>query len=201
MNNSGDASSGPDRFLWNRPYIPLVDNYSEAMPPQDRRSTDIFGPRRNYLGGDYIWRVSDTTAILSDMNFDIQSGVVQQFNVGFSRLLWPDLSYYLGSRYLRRVENGLGEEGSNVFTFAATYVLDPRYTVIFSQQYDFDYGAGIRSDITLIRRYHRVYWGITYSSDESLKQQAIGFSIWPQGVPELAIGPRRYMRLGDSSNY
>jgi hypothetical protein len=200
VNNSGDPSAGPDQFIWNKPFIPLVDTYSTVVPPQDRRSSNIFGPRRNYVGADYIWRLSDTTALLSDMNFDMQSGVVQQFNIGFSHLRWPNLSYYVGSRYLRRVEV-LGEEGSNAFTFAATYVLDPRYTVVFSQQFDFDYGANIRSDITLIRRYHRVYWGLTFSADESLKKQAIVFSIWPQGVPELGVGPRRYMKLGDSADY
>jgi hypothetical protein len=200
VNDSGDTSGGPDRFIWNKPFIPLVDTFSNAVPPRDRRSSDVYGPRRNYISGDYIWRVSDTTAILSDMNFDIQSGVVQQFNVGFSRLVWPNLSYYIGSRYLRRVRV-MGEQGSNVFTFAATYVLDPRYTVVFSQQFDFDYGASIQSDIMLIRRYHRVYWGITYSADESLDKQAIVFSIWPQGVPELAIGPTRYLKVGDSAEY
>ncbi|MHC4336935.1 MAG: LPS-assembly protein LptD [Planctomycetota bacterium] len=180
------SGPGPDRFIWNNPFIPL----------DKRRSSHIFGPRRNYFGADYLWRLSDTTAILGDMNYDMQSGVVQQMNVGFSHLRWPNLSYYIGSRYLRRINNTYGEKGSNAFTFAATYVLDPRYTVVFSQQFDFDYGAAIRSDIALLRRYHRMYWGLTYSADESLKKQAIVFSIWPQGVRELAFGPRRYMGLG-----
>ncbi|MHC4751485.1 MAG: hypothetical protein ACYTFW_16645, partial [Planctomycetota bacterium] len=86
-------------------------------------------------------------------------------------------------------------------TVAATYVLDPRYTVVFSQQLDFDYGATVRSDITLIRRYHRLYWGLTFSADESLDQQAVVLSVWPQGVPELAIGDRRYIGLGGSAGY
>jgi hypothetical protein len=201
VNNSSDISAGPDRFIWNKPFIPLVDTLSTTVPQQDRRSSNIFGPSRNYFGADYLWRLSDTTAILSDMNFDMQSGVMQQFNIGFSHLRWPNLSYYVGSRYLRRIYNGFGEKGSNAFTFAATYRLDPRYTAVFSQQFDFDYGANIRSDITLLRRYHRVYWGLTYSADESLDRQAIIFSIWPQGVRELAIGPRRYMGLGGSADY
>ena len=194
VNDSDDASAGPDRFIWNKPFIPLVNGY-------DRRSGNIFGPRRNYFGADYIWRLSDTTAVLSDLNFDMQSGVVQQLNVGFSRLRWPDLSYYIGSRYLRRIDNGLGEKGSNVFTFAATYVLDPRYTAVCFTQYDFDYGATVRSDITLLRRYHRMYWGLTYSMDSSRDKQAILFSIWPQGVPDIGIGARRYMGLGGSVGY
>ena len=201
VNNSADASdSGPgaDRFIWNKPFIPLLNSFNTVLNPQDRydrRSNNIFGPRRNYFGADYIWRLSDTTAVLSDLNFDMQSGVVQQLNVGFSRLRWPDLSYYIGSRYLRRVDNGYGEKGSNAFTFAATYVLDPRYTLVYSGQLDFDYGKTVRSDITLIRRYHRIYCGFTYSADASMDRQAIVFSIWPQGVPGLGIGPKRYVGL------
>jgi hypothetical protein len=206
VNDSADPPVGPDRFIWNKPFIPLAGSYSRQfgdvlLPPQDRRSSDIFGPRRNYVAADYIWRVSDTTAVLSDINYDMQSGVVQQFNVGFSRVRWPNLSYYIGSRYLRRFNNGLGERGSNALTFAATYILDPRYTVVVSQQYDLDYGLNIRSDITLVRRYHRLCFGLTYRADESLDHQAVILSLWPQGVPELALGPTRYMELGGAASY
>ena len=201
VNDSGDTSEGPDRFIWNKPFIPLSNRFSTTLPPQDRRSSDIFGPRRNYFSADYMWRLTDTTTLLSDINYDMQSGVAQQYNIGFSHMRWPDLSYYIGSRYLRRVDNGLGEKGSNAFTFGATYKLDPRYTMVFSQQFDFDYGVNIRSDITLVRRYHRLYFAITYSADESLQQHAIVFSLWPEGVPELAMGPRRYIKTANSAGY
>ena len=201
LDNTGDSSAGADRFIWNNPFVPLVNRFSTLVPPQDRRSSGIFGPRRNYFSTNYIWRVSDTTAVLSDMNYDIQSGVVQQFNVGFSRLRWPNLSYYIGSRYLKRIDNGFGEEGSNALTFAASYVLDPRYTVVFSQQYDFDYGANIRSEVTLIRRYHRLNYGITFRVDESMDRKAIVFSVWPEGLQELGIGPKRYMGQGGPIRY
>jgi len=198
------GTSGPDRFIWNRPIVPLRVLSAPQIFNGDLSSGlqrfEMFGPRRNYFGADYVWRLSDTTAILSDMYFDMQSGVTQQFNIGFSRLRWPNLSYYIGSRYSRRVEVQ-DEKGSNAFTFALTYALDPRYTLVLAQQYDFDYGANVHSDITLIRRYHRVYCALTYSADESLDRQAIVFSIWPQGIPELAIGPRRYVGLGASAGY
>ena len=201
INNSCDASAGPDKFIWNRPFIPPINTFSRVIPQQDRRGTNIFGPRRNYVGADYSWLLSDTTAVLSDMNYDMQSGVVQQFNVGFSHLRWPNLQYYIGSRYLRRLDNGNGEYGSNAFTFAITYVLDPRYTLVYSQQVDFDFGATVRSDLTLIRQYHRLFWGLTLSADESLDRQSIVFSLWPQGVPGVAIGERRYVGLGGSAGY
>jgi hypothetical protein len=201
VNNSGDDSAGADKFIWNKPFIPPINTFSQVIPQQDRRGTNLFGPRRNYFGANYSWLLSDTTAVLSDMNYDMQSGVVQQLNVGFSHLRWPNLQYYIGSRYLRRLDNGYGEYGSNALTFAVTYVLDPRYTVVYSQQVDFDFEATIRSDLTLIRQYHRLYWGLTFSADESLDRQSILFSLWPQGVPSVAIGERRYIGLGGSSGY
>ena len=211
VNDSGDSSAGPDRFLWNKPFIPTINRFGSTIPifgapgalapQQDRRGSHIFGPRRNYFGADYIWRLSDTTAVMSDMNFDIQSGVVQQYNVGISHLRWPNLQFYLGSRYLKRLDNNFGEKGSNAVTFAVTYALDPRYTVVFSQQFDFDYGKAVRNDMTLVRRYHRVYWGLTYSVDASRDEHSIGFSLWPQGVKELGFGERKFAGVGGSPGY
>ncbi|MHC4913329.1 MAG: hypothetical protein ACYTE5_10090 [Planctomycetota bacterium] len=209
---SGDAAStGPDRFIWNSPMVPLhvlsaPEFFNDDLTPTEPTlfRVEKWGPRRNYFGADYIWRLSDTAAVLSDMYYDTQSGVVQQYNIGFSRLVWPNLSYYVGSRYLRRVEidvDGDVEKGSNAFTFAATYVLDPRYTVVFAQMFDFDYGANVRSDVTVIRRYHRMYCSLTFSADESLDRQSVIFSIWPQGVPEMALGSRRYVGVGSPVGY
>jgi hypothetical protein len=198
VTDSSDEAPGPNRFLWNEPFIPLINRTGNQVPPRDRRSTDLFGPRRNYTSTAATWRVTETLSVLGDVYLDMQSGVVREADIGFSRLCWPNLSYFIGSRYLRDVDNGLGQHGSNALTFALTYVLDPRYTLVFAQQYDFDYEANIRSDLTLIRRYHRINFAVTVSADESLDEQRIVFSLWPEGVPELAFGLRRYMGLGAS---
>jgi hypothetical protein len=73
--------------------------------------------------------------------------------------------------------------------------------VVFSEQYDFDYEAGIRSDITLIRKYHQLNFAVTISADESLDEQRIVFSLWPQGVRELSLGLRQYAQLGAVETY
>ncbi len=200
VNDSDPASmSGADQFIWNRPFVPLRVFSAPAIFNSDLQSSlqraELFGPRRNFFSSDYVWRMTDTTAVLSDMYYDAQSCVVEQFDIGFSRLVWPELSYYIGSRYLKRVDV-LDQEGSNVFTFATTYQLDPRYTLIFAQQFDFDYEATLRSDVTLIRRYNRLYTGLTFSADSSLDTQSVVISIWPQGVPELAVGKRGVIGVG-----
>jgi hypothetical protein len=199
-----EVGSGPYRLVWNRPMTPLR---LFAMPTilngdlkQGLKRFETYGPQRNYFDADYSWQLSDTTAFLSDAYYDIQNGQFEQVNVGFSRSRWPDLTYYIGSRYLRNVQV-LKEHGSNAFVFAASYVLDPRYTLVFSQQYDFDYGANVESDLTIIRRYHRVFWALTFSSDASLDSRSVMFSIWPEGVPELAMGSRRYTGLAGPGGY
>ena len=196
VKDSGNDTIGPNEFIFNDPSIPLFE----------RRYTDAYGVRRNSVDAEYSWEISDTYTILSDMNYDMQSGEVQQFDVGVSRYCWPNLSWYLGTRYLKRVVassvfDNYYEEGSNSLNFGITYQLSPRYTLLFSQEYDFDYGKNVRSEIAVVRRYHRVYYGITISTDESLDRDGIVFSIWPEGVKELGIGSRKYYGLTQSSYY
>lgn len=161
---------------------------------------ETYGPARDYFDADYMWQISDTTALLSDGYYDIHSGRTEQFNIGFSRTRLPDLSYYIGLRYLRDVKV-LKEHGSEAFIFATSYVIDERYTIVFSQQYDFEYRANVESKLTLIRRYHRMFWSISVSTDASLDRQSIMFNLWPEGVPEMATGSRRYTGLSGPGGY
>ncbi len=203
-NDKRTRDSGPYRYLWNNPMTPLR---TIAMPGilngdlrEGLKKFETYGPVRDYVDADYMWQISDTTALLSDGYYDIHSGTAEQLDIGFSRTRLPDLSYYIGSRYLRNTQV-LKQHGTNAFIFAASYNIDERYTVVFSQQYDFDYGANVESEVTLIRRYHRMFWSITVSADASLDRQAIMFNLWPEGVPELAIGNRRYIGLSGPGGY
>jgi len=190
---SDDASSirRPDRLLWNEAFVPLAVFSMPDILNGDMASAyrmyETYGPQRDSFNADYIWRASDTLAILSDMNYDLQSRNVEQFNIGFSRLCLPNLSYYIGARYLRST-NVDGEQGTNAVTLAATYKLSPRYTITFLHQYDFDYGERILSQISLIRRYHRLFYALTASRDESLDRSTVVLSMWSEGVSELSFG-------------
>ncbi len=186
---------GPAGFIYNDPSIPVFL----------RRNDRYYSLVRDTVNTDMEWRVSDTTAVLSDMNYDMESGVVQQFDMGMSRYLFPDMSVYLGSRYLRPVivdvdENSDGisdiyEQGSHSVIGAITYQLAPRYWVTYSQEYNFDFGKGIRNDFALIRQYHRLFYSMEVSFDQSLDRSSVMFSVWPQGVKELTLGSRRYTGL------
>jgi len=205
VNDSDDGVARPDRFMWNNPMVPFSmssgsEIFNDEFNMSKLRRFGLYGLRRNYFNADYTWLISDTTALVSDASYDMLDKRLEQFNIGFSRLVWPDLSCYVGSRYLRSIDV-LDERGSNAMVLAATYKIDPRYTLVLSQQFDTDYGANVRSDLGIIRRYHRLYYGISYSADSSLDDQCVMFSIWPQGVPEVALGERKYIGLDTLNDY
>jgi hypothetical protein len=201
VDHSDPESAGPDSLAWNTPFIPLVDRSATVLPPLDRRSTGLLGPRQDYASTDAILRLTDATFILGDAYFGMQTGEVEQGDIGLSRLVWPDLSYYVGNRYLRRFYFGQEERTSNAVTFAVTYILDPRYTLVFSNQYDYGYGANIATDLTLIRKYHRMNLALTFSVDGPLDEKRVVLGLWPEGIPELTLGLRRYMGIGASDVY
>ncbi|MBN1815978.1 MAG: hypothetical protein JW828_01370 [Sedimentisphaerales bacterium] len=195
MSQDGRPSDGPAKFLWNDPSIPMLV----------RRNASEYGILRDSVNADYQWRVSDTMTLLSDVSYDVRSGYCQQANIGIARYVFPDMSYYVGNRYLRPVvidadRNGDGindvhEEGSNALVTAITYRLNERYTATVSQEYNFDYGKSVRSDLTFLRRYHRLYYGLTFSLDQTRDRQSVSLSVWPEGVKELALGSRKYVGI------
>jgi hypothetical protein len=198
----GDESSEPvrpDRTIWNNPFVPLAVTLAPGIFNDNLggsyRKFELFGPQRDSFNADYIWRISDTMAFLSDLNYNIKDKELEQYNIGISRLCWPNLSYYIGIRYLRSVEVD-DKKGSKAVTFAATYKINPRYTLTFANQYDYERDGTITNQISLIRQYHRLFYGFTYSVDESLDRRSIVFSIWPEGIGEMGFGSRVFESQG-----
>lgn len=196
VNEASETWNGPSHFMWNRPLVPMRHAYTGTVPPRDRRSSNFYGASRNYVGSDLIWRISDSTAVLGDCYLDMDAGVVRQTQWGISHMRWSDLNMYLGSSYLRDIRNSEGQVGTHALTFSMLYKLDPRYAMLFSHQYDTDYGASIGSALTLLRKYHRLNYGLTFRVDESLDTSSVVFSLWPEGIQELGVGMGRYGGLG-----
>ncbi|AQQ70286.1 hypothetical protein SMSP2_00630 [Limihaloglobus sulfuriphilus] len=191
-----DENGGPARYAF----------ASGSSTLFDRRYGPYYGHRNNSLNGKYNWHVTDTLAFLSDFNYGLESGKLEQLNVGISRYIWPDMNIYLGNRYLNDTifTNALGEyyeKGSNNAEFAITYRINERYTVSFAQEYNFDFGRNTTSQVALIRKYHRIYYGLIFATDASLDTSSIVLSIWPEGVEDVVIGSRRYVGVSNPAMY
>ena len=188
--------AGPSRYAFNKSSANVFDRRYGMYP-------DII---TDCINGEYEWRISDTLAFLSDFNYGLESGELEQLNVGISRYVWPDLSVYIGNRYLKNVEMGskTGEyyqKGSSSFNFSITYRINSRYIFNFAQEYNFEYGKNTSSQIALIRKYHRISYGLVLATDASLDTSSIVISIWPEGVRDVVVGSRRYFGLSNTAMY
>ena len=194
--SDGDKDAGPARYAFNKSSSSLYNRRFGTYPDI---GTDC-------INGEYEWRISDTLAFLSDFNYGMESGNLEQLNVGVSRYIWPDLSVYVGNRYLKNVEmtNAAGEyyqKGSSSFNFSMTYRINSRYILNFSQEYNFKYGKNTSSELAIIRKYHRINYGLILAVDASLNTSSVVFSIWPEGVNDIVVGSRRYMGLSNAAMY
>jgi hypothetical protein len=192
-----DENALPTQFIFSSPYEPYY-----------RRTGSVgYTVSRDSLAAEYAWNISDTFAFTGYSNTDIDTGDLQQLDLGIARYIWPDMSVYVGTRYLKNLilddtlYNTFYEHGTNTIRMAMSCRFSPRYSMSLSQEYDWDFGQSVRSEVVLIRRYNRLLYSIGYSIDESIDSSAFTLSIWPQGVKELALGTRNYVGITNSSMY
>lgn len=147
---------------------------------------------QNYLYGNAMWRISDSTAILTDFNWNFDRGKFDTANVSLAVQRTPRFSYFIGWRYVREIE-------SSLLGFGANYEIDKKHTVAFRNYFDLERGENAEFAITYIRKWPRWYTGISFELDDTQDTVGISLSIWPEGAPEFAVGPRRYTQVSSST--
>jgi hypothetical protein len=147
---------------------------------------------RNHVRTDFQYRISDTTVILSDTNWDLTDGSVDLFNVSYAVERSPRLSYFVGYRRI-------GDTDSNLVGGGINYELSSKYRMTTRTYYDLERGEVETFDISLVRKWPRWYTAVTFGLDNIEEDIDIGFSIWPEGAPNLTLGSRRYTSLSEST--
>jgi len=173
--NQGDGRPSNGDFFWYRPEYSLP---------------------RNSLNGHYSWQVSDSTAFLSNLNYDLNRGIIGQADAGVALSRDPRARYYAGWRWLRDLDSELG-------TFGLNYQLTRKYSFSAFEQYDFDFDGGrnTATNVSLIRKFERWYAGVTVTFIQRRAQDdevAVMLTLWPEGVPELRLGSRQLDVFGSS---
>ena len=146
----------------------------------------------NYLSADYIWRISDSTALLSDMILDLNNTRVGSWNVSLAVERTPRFSYFLGYRYIGRID-------SNLLGVGANYRISRKHTIAVRDYFDLDLGRNGGFEIAYIRKFPRWYVGVTFEIDDAQDRTGISLSAWPEGLPSVAIGSRRYTGIVEST--
>jgi len=130
---------------------------------------------RNSINADATWRVADTTAILSDIQYNLDKEQVATASLGVVVQRDINLSYYLGQRYIE-------ELNSNITTAAVVFRISPKYSVTASQSYDFGDNENVGTSATVVRRFDRFYFSVTGYYDNASDVGGFNVSIQPQGL-------------------
>jgi len=147
---------------------------------------------RNHLRGEAIYRISDTTALLADSNFDMNDGSMDLFDLSYAVERTPRLAYFVGYRRI-------GDTDSNLLGLGSTYELNEKHRVAMRTYYDLERGETEQFDIMLIRKFPRWYGGLTFGLDNINEDISVGLTVWPEGAPQMAIGDRSFVRMAEST--
>jgi len=144
---------------------------------------------RNHVRGDFMYRISDTTAILSDANVDLDDGTADLMNISYVVERTPRFSYALGYRRIH-------ETDSNLLGLGANYELNTKHRLGLRAFYDLERNKAESFDIAIVRKFPRWYAAVVFGVDNIEKDVSISLSMWPEGAPEASIGTRRFTSLG-----
>ncbi|HPD31745.1 MAG TPA: hypothetical protein PLL20_17270 [Phycisphaerae bacterium] len=147
---------------------------------------------RNHVRTDFLYRISDTTTILSDSNFDLTDGDLDLFNLSYAVERSPRFSYFVGYRRIHDTDSDLIGAGAN-------YGISTKYRVAVRTYYDIQRNRTDMFDISLIRKWPRWYSALTFQLDRLEDSFGVGLSVWPEGAPQMALGSRRYTSLSEST--
>ncbi|MCH8808082.1 MAG: LPS assembly protein LptD [Planctomycetes bacterium] len=161
------------------------NGYVNPLRPEDSRS-------RNYLAGDLIYRLSDTTSLLYDFNFDLNDGQFDRHNVSLAVERLPRTAYVFGLRHASDIDMTLVGGGFN-------YRLNEKHITTARAWYDIERGDLGEFSIAYVRRLPRWYFAVNFEYDNVDNDLSVTVSLWPEGIPEWAIGSRRFTGLSTTT--
>jgi len=147
---------------------------------------------RNHARSSLIWRVNDRTAVLNELNWDMNDGTMDLLNVAVAIERSPRFSYLLGYRFIRETE-------SNLLGIDFDYRMTKKHTLAVRNAFDLDRGRTLDATVAFIRRFPRWYSAVAFRLDESRDDYGVMFNIWPDGIPQASLGPRRFTGVGQTA--
>jgi hypothetical protein len=161
------------------------NGYANFIRPEDSRT-------RNYVAGDAIYRLSDTTSLLYDFNIDVGDWTLDRSNVSVAVERLPRLAYVFGWRTAHDLDMNLVGGGYN-------YKLNEKHITAARVWIDADRGELGELALVYIRKLPRWYFAVNFEIDEVFDDVSISFSLWPEGIPEWTLGSRRFTGLATST--
>ena len=129
---------------------------------------------RDAVNADASWRITDNTVVLADAQYNLDETKLATAAVGILVRRDPVESWYIGNRYIADLK-------SNIVSVSANYVLTPKYSIGFSQAFDFGLGKDVSSGVSVVRSFDRFILAFNFSHDEISNQTGFSVNIAPIG--------------------
>lgn len=186
-------------------------NFFNNKPPDDQLSPVAFrglyfatlpetSVPRNSINADATWRMSDTTAILADVQYSLDDSSLATASIGLAASRGDRLGYFIGIRYIdsgtfvaQQADGTFAKKGlhSSVATVALNYELTPKYTVAMRQSFDFGADEKVLANYSIIRHFDRWYASLTFRVDYIGEDSGVFFNVWPEGLGTAANASER----------
>lgn len=157
----------------------------DPLRPEDSRS-------RNYFSADSMYRLSDATSILYDLNYDFIDHNIDRQDVALAVERSPRLAYVFGWRQADDISMNLVGGGFN-------YKISEKHIFAMRSYWDIDTGRVGEYAIAYIRKLPRWYFSLSFEYDNINDEYNVSVAFWPEGVPEWTLGSRRFTGLGTTT--
>lgn len=214
VNHDVDDFALPNRFYFSAPETqygkrPILN--SDLANLDLARREQIHQTLSDHTQVDWTWQMSDTTALVGDINNNLHDGDISQADLAVAVQRTPRLSYYVGTLYLRDgdpfrkqyeyyQEHGEQAEAiryadSHFLTTGTSYQLNRIYILSLAHQYDIGRTEDAYTQVVIIRKFSHWYGAFSFGVDSIRDSLSFSVSFWPEGTEEIALGSRRYTRL------
>lgn len=159
--------------------------YVNFIRPEDSRT-------RNHLSGNLVYRMTDSTSLLYDFNFDLNDRSFDRHDVSVAVERLPRLAYVFGWRHAGDLDLNLLGGGYN-------YKLNEKHITALRAWYDADRGQLGELTFSYVKRLPRWYVAFNIEVDEVNDDVSVSLSMWPEGIPEWTVGSRRFTGLSTTT--
>ena len=150
------------------------------LPPKDFRGL-FFNEEpeasipRNSINADALWRISDTTVVLSDIEQNLDENRLATTSVGLAVQRDIRMQYFLGLRYI-------GPLDSTIASVLMNYQISPKYAVLLAYSFNFAEHQTEQESIQLTRHFDRFYMTFTFFHDNIENNSGFRFGLFPEGL-------------------
>ena len=130
---------------------------------------------RTGINADGLWRVSDTTTVLADGQYNLDEQSLATVAAGLAVQRDERLSYYTGLRYI-------GGLDSTIASFNSTYKISFKYSMLLNAAVDLNKDQNQSYGLTLIRKFDRFVGTAGFIYDAANDEAGFRISIVPSGL-------------------